>query len=283
MAKTFDPLKGFLSEVGAISIFAGRFFREGFMPPYEFNELLRQSFEIGYRTLALVGVTGFIMGLVITIQSHPSMEAFGTESWLPSVVSVSLVREIVPVITALICAGKIGSGIGAELGSMNVTEQIDSMEVSGTNPFKYLIVTRVLSATLMMPLLIILADTISLYGAYIGVNMKQVVSFHLYTNQIFEKLTFSDVLPSIVKSFFFGFSIAIISGDFSKISGRLEKGQGSVGVLLKDTTFVHNLNASMNNINKSSVILNEDLEALKHSFLLKRYFKKQEKKKSKVK
>src|ERR1035437_8104494 len=235
--------KNFLNEAGEISAFAGKFFKEGLLPPYEFNELLRQSFEIGYRSLPLVGITGFIMGLVICIQSHPAMEAFGAESWLPSVVSVSLVREIIPVITALICAGKIGSGIGAELGSMNVTEQIDSMEVSETNPFKFFIVTRVLSATLMMPLLIILADTISLYGAYIGVNMKQVVSFHLYTNQIFEKLTFSDVLPSIVKSFFFGFSIAIISGDFSKISGRLEKGQGLVGVLLKDTTFVPNLHA----------------------------------------
>ncbi|MBI4947538.1 MAG: ABC transporter permease [Bacteroidetes bacterium] len=210
MTKTFEPLKSFFSEVGGISIFAGRFFREGFLPPYEFNELLRQSFEIGYRTLTLVGVTGFIMGLVITIQSHPSMEAFGTESWLPSVVSVSLVREIVPVITALICAGKIGSGIGAELGSMNVTEQIDAMEVSGTNPFKYLIVTRVIATTLMLPILVILADTISLYGAFIGVNMKQVISFNLYTNQIFEKLSFSDVLPSIIKSFFFGFGIAVI-------------------------------------------------------------------------
>src|ERR1035437_9109192 len=202
--------KNFLNEAGEISAFAGKFFKEGLLPPYEFNELLFRSYEIGYRSLPLVGITGFIMGLVISIQSHPALEAFGAESWLPSVVSVSLVREIIPVITALICAGKIGSGIGAELGSMNVTEQIDSMEVSGTNPFKYLIVTRVLSATLMLPLLVIMADTISLYGAYIGVNMKQVVSFHLYTNQIFEKLTFSDVLPSIIKSFFFGFSIAII-------------------------------------------------------------------------
>ena len=205
-----NVIKTFLNEAGEISAFSGRFFKEGFFPPYEFNELFRQSFEIGYRSLPLVGVTGFIMGLVITIQSHPTMEAFGTESWLPSVVSVSLIREIVPVTSALICAGKIGSGIGAELGSMNVTEQIDAMEVSGTNPFKYLIVTRVLAATLMLPLLIIFADTISLYGAFVGVNMRQVVSFHLYTNQIFEKLTFSDVLPSVFKSFFFGFAISII-------------------------------------------------------------------------
>lgn len=203
-------LKKFLSEAGDIANFTAEFFREALKPRYEFGELLRQCFYIGNKTLPLVGITGFIMGLVITIQSHPSMETFGAESWLPSVVSVSLVREIVPVITALICAGKIGSGIGAELGSMKVTEQIDAMEVSGTNPFKYLVVTRVVATTLMVPLLVILSDTIGLYGAYLGINMKQVVSFHLFANQVFAKLTFEDVIPSIIKSFFFGFAIGII-------------------------------------------------------------------------
>lgn len=199
-----------LAEVGDIYRFAVKFFKEGFKPRYEFAELVRQCYYIGNKTLPLVGITGFIMGLVITIQSHPSMQAFGAESWLPSVVSVSLVREIVPVITALICAGKIGSGIGAELGSMKVTEQIDAMEVSGTNPFKYLVTTRVFATMLMLPLLVILSDTVALYGAYLGVNMKQVVSFHLYTTQVFQKLTFDDVIPSIIKSFFFGFAISII-------------------------------------------------------------------------
>ncbi|MEO8759732.1 MAG: ABC transporter permease, partial [Bacteroidia bacterium] len=175
-----------------------------------FAELLRQCFFIGNKSLPLVAITGLIMGLVITIQSYPAMEALGTQSWLPSVVSVSLVREIIPVITALICAGKIGSGIGAELGSMKVSEQIDAMEVSGTNPFKYLVVTRVIAATLMVPLLVILSDVISLYGGYLGVNLNQVISFHLYTNQVFSKLGFSDVLPSIIKSLFFGFAIGII-------------------------------------------------------------------------
>lgn len=205
-----NGFKEFLIEIGNVSHFVGKFFREGFKPKYEFAELLRQCFYIGYKSFPLACITSFIMGLVITIQSHPSMEAFGTESWIPSVVSVSLVREIVPVITALICAGKIGSGIGAELGSMKVTEQIDSMEVSGTNPFKYLVVTRVFAATLMLPLLVVLSDTIGLYGAFIGVNMKQVINFHLFWNQVFEKLSFGDVFPSIIKAFFFGFAIGII-------------------------------------------------------------------------
>lgn len=203
-------IKNLLEETGELASFVARFFKEAFKPRYEFAELLRQCFFIGNKSLLLVSVTGLIMGLVITIQSHPSMQAFGAESWLPSVVSVSLIREIIPVITALICAGKIGSGIGAELGSMKVSEQIDAMEVSGTNPFKYLVVTRVIAATLMVPLLVIIGDTISLYGAFLGVNMNQVVSFHLFTNQVFEKLSFGDLVPSIVKALFFGFAIGII-------------------------------------------------------------------------
>jgi phospholipid/cholesterol/gamma-HCH transport system permease protein len=199
-----------LAESGELALFFARFFRELRLRSMEWAEWINQCFHIGNRSLPLVSITGFIMGLVITIQSHPSMAAFGAESWLPSVVSVSLVREIVPVITALICAGKIGSGIGAEIGSMKVTEQIDAMEVSGTNPYNYLVVTRVLAATFMVPMLVVISDAIALYGAFLGVNMKQVISFSLYSQQIFRKLTFSDVMPSIVKSYFFGFAIGII-------------------------------------------------------------------------
>lgn len=202
--------KKFLSEIGEISLFTGRFFRTVFKPPFEFGELLRQCFFIGYKSFGLVAITAFIMGLVITIQSRPTLVEFGAEAWLPKMVSLSLVREIVPVITALICAGKIGSGIGAELGSMKVTEQIDAMEVSGTNPFKYLIVTRVLACTLMIPVLVVLADGVSLYGAYLGSNLKGSVSWQLFWNQVFDVMTFSDLLPSILKTYFFGFAIGII-------------------------------------------------------------------------
>ena len=150
------------------------------------------------------------MGLVLTIQSRPTLEEFGAASWLPSMVAVSLVREIGPVITALICAGKIGSSIGAELGSMKVTEQIDAMEVSGTNPFKYLVVTRVLATTFMVPVLIILCDAIGMFGSYLGVNMKGVTSLHLFYSQVFSKLAYGDIMPATVKSFFFGFAIGLI-------------------------------------------------------------------------
>jgi phospholipid/cholesterol/gamma-HCH transport system permease protein len=200
----------FFAETGSIARFTMRFFQNAFKPGYEFNEFLRQCFFIGYKSLPLVAVTAFIMGLVITIQSRPTLVEFGAEAWLPKMVSVSLVREIAPVITALICAGKIGSGIGAELGSMKVTEQIDAMEVSGTNPFKFLIATRVMATTLMIPILAILADAVSLYGGYLGANIHGVVSWNLYWNQVFDTVVFGDAIPSLIKTFFFGFAIGII-------------------------------------------------------------------------
>ena len=150
------------------------------------------------------------MGLVLTIQARPGLAEFGAESWLPAMVAVSIIREIGPVITALIFAGKVGSGIGAELASMKVTEQIDAMEVSGINPFKYIVVTRIVSATLLLPLLVVLADAISLYGAYIGVNLKGDVSFYLFFLQVFDKLSFTDVFPAVIKTFFFGFAVGLI-------------------------------------------------------------------------
>ncbi len=216
----------FLEEAGDITRFTLRFFRELFHGRFEFNELLRQSFFIGYKSLGLVGLTAFIMGLVITIQSRPTLVEFGAEAWLPKMVSISLIREIVPVITALICAGKIGSGIGAELGSMRVTEQIDAMEVSGTNPMKYLVVTRVVAAVLTIPLLALLADAIALYGGYLGCNIHGAVSWRLFWNQVFETNTYSDVIPAITKTFFFGFAVGII-GCYKGYNSR--KGTEGVG------------------------------------------------------
>jgi phospholipid/cholesterol/gamma-HCH transport system permease protein len=219
-------IKNFLSEAGDISRFTSRFFTEAFKPPFEFGEFLRQCYFIGYKSFPLVVITAFIMGLVITIQSRPTLVEFGAEAWLPKMVSVSLVREIAPVITALICAGKIGSGIGAELGSMKVTEQIDAMEVSGTNPYKYLVVTRILACTLMIPILGVLADAIALYGGYLGANIKGVVSWDLYWNQVFDTLTFGDMLPAIFKTFFFGFAIGAIGSFKGYYSNKGTEGVG---------------------------------------------------------
>jgi phospholipid/cholesterol/gamma-HCH transport system permease protein len=203
-------LKGFFEEISDLTTFTSRFFKQSIKPRYEISELIKQCYLIGYKTFPLVAITGFIIGLVLTIQSRPTLAEFGAESWLPAMVAVSIIREIGPVIIALIFAGKVGSGIGAELGSMKVTEQIDAMEVSGMNPFKYVVVTRIIAATIMLPVLVIAADVISLYGAYIGVNLKGDVSLHLFFLQVFDKLSFMDVLPAIIKTFFFGFAVGLI-------------------------------------------------------------------------
>jgi phospholipid/cholesterol/gamma-HCH transport system permease protein len=145
---------------------------------------------------------------------------------MPDMVGISIVRELGPVITALVCAGRIASGIGAELGSMRVTEQIDAMEVSGTNPFKYLVVTRIWASTLMLPLLVVFSDGVALYGSALVENFKGDVSFQLYFNKVFDALEYGDLIPATVKSFFFGFAIGLVGcfkGYYSK------KGTAGVG------------------------------------------------------
>jgi phospholipid/cholesterol/gamma-HCH transport system permease protein len=146
---------------------------------------------------------------------------------LPGMVAISLIREMGPVITALICAGKIGSGMGAELGSMRVTEQIDAMEVSSTNPFKFLVVTRVLAATLMIPLLVLYADGLGFLGGWIGANLKGEVSFVLFIAQSFSSIHFMDLLPAVVKTFFFGAVIGFVGCYRGYNAGR---GTESVGI-----------------------------------------------------
>ncbi|HEY0030152.1 MAG TPA: ABC transporter permease [Bacteroidia bacterium] len=228
----------FFTEVTLLSRFTLRFFREVFKPPYEFNELIKQCYIVGCKSLPLVGITGFIMGLVLTIQAKPTLAEFGAESWLPAMVAVSIIREIGPVITAVICAGKIGSGIGAELASMKVTEQIDAMEVSGINPFKYIVITRVLATTLMIPLLAIFSDAIGLTGSFLAVNIEGDVSFQLFFAKVFEKITFMDVLPAIAKTFFFGFAIGLI-GCFKGYNS--DKGTEGVGTSANSAVVIASL------------------------------------------
>ncbi|MFN8285712.1 MAG: ABC transporter permease [Chitinophagales bacterium] len=209
--RSSEKLNSFFDEVGLFTRFTAQFFKELVTPPFEFGEILKQCYLIGNKSLPLVGLTAFIMGLVFTMQSKPTLATFGAESWLPGMVSVAMIREISPVITALICAGKVGSGIGAELGSMRVTEQIDAMEVAGNRPYKYLVVTRVLACVLTLPLLVIFSDSIGLAGSFIGVNLDGHTSFALFFAHVFDAVDYVDLLPAVVKTFFFGFSIGIIS------------------------------------------------------------------------
>lgn len=220
-------LKNTFENTGNISLFTLRFFKEIVKPPFQINEFLRQCYAIGYKTLPLVSITGFIMGLVLTIQSRPTLAKFGAESWIPGMVALSLIREIAPVITALICAGRISSGIGAELGSMKVTEQIDAMEVSAINPYNYLVVTRILATTLMVPILVFYADLVGVFGGFIGVNLHGDINMTRYFAQVLESIKFMDLLPATIKTFFFGFFIGMI-GCYKGFNAA--RGTASVGI-----------------------------------------------------
>ncbi|HYG39469.1 MAG TPA: ABC transporter permease [Cytophagales bacterium] len=218
-------LQDFFIELAQLSRFTVKFFLEIFKPPFEFREILNQAYKLGYQSLFLVGLSGFIIGLVMTLQVRPTMVDFGAESLIPSMISISLIREIGPVLTALICAGKVGSSIGAELGSMKVTEQIDAMAVSGANPYNYIVVTRVISTTLMVPILVFYADAIGLFGSYVALNINSNINIELYFYQALGALQFSDVFPATIKTFFFGFAIGVI-GCFKGYNAS----QGTVGV-----------------------------------------------------
>lgn len=216
----------FLTDVANAALFVARVTKEAFSRDFEFREFFRQCFVIGNKSMALISITGLIMGLVLTIQSRPVLADFGAVSMLPGMVAISLIREMGPVITALIFAGKVGSGMGAELGSMKVTEQIDAMEVSSTNPIRFLVVTRVLAATLMMPLLVLYADAWGLFGSWAAANIKGDVTLTLFLQQAFSVVDFIDFIPSFIKTFFFGAVIGFVGTYKGYNAGR---GTESVG------------------------------------------------------
>lgn len=200
----------FFTSVYDVVQFVIHFFKELLLPPYEFNEMIRQCYAIGVRSLPLISLTGFITGIVFTKQSRPSLAEFGATAWLPSLVAIAVIRSLAPLVTALICAGKVGSSIGAELGSMRVTEQIDAMEVSAVNPFKYLVVSRVLASTIMITVLMMYFGFISMMGSFIDIHANEQTSFTAFVQQAFQKISFFDYTSSIVRSLIFGFTIGMI-------------------------------------------------------------------------
>ncbi len=233
-----DKTSSFFSDIGNMTLFVTRIVKETFSPHFEFKEFLYQCFQIGYKTLPLIAITGAIMGIVLTIQSRPSLAEFGAVTLLPGMVAVSLFREIGPVVTALICAGKIGSGMGAELGSMKVSEQIDAMEVSATNPFRYLVITRVLASTIMLPVLVLFADAFGLVGSWAGVNIKGSVNLVLFISQAFGSIDFIDFFPALIKSVVFGAVIGIVGCYKGYTAGR---GTESVGIAANSAVVISSL------------------------------------------
>lgn len=206
-----DKINGYFIELTNITLFTGSALKHIFKRPFESREFVRQMFEVGYRSIGLISITAFIMGLVLTMQTRPVMEEFGAESWVPTMIFIAVIIEIGPVVTALLFAGKVGSRIGAELSSMRVTEQIDAMEVSGIYPMKYLVVTRVLATTLMLPILVFYADFLALLGSYLGYTLHNTIGLWLFIRESFDELYFIDLIPATIKTFIFGFFIGILS------------------------------------------------------------------------
>jgi len=190
--------------------FTIRFFKEAFTLPFHWREIINQCFEIGLKSLSLITLTAFIVGVVFTKQSRPSLETFGAVSWLPSLIGIAIVRALGPLVTALICAGKVGSSISAELGSMKVTEQIEAMEVSAINPYKYLVVTRVFATLIAIPILALYCSCIGLLGSFYNVHSLEATSFTVFYKNAFSNISFLDIFSSLIKSVVYGFTIGIV-------------------------------------------------------------------------
>lgn len=202
--------KRVFSNIGALAQFAGRFFIEVFRPPLETKEIVKQTFDVGVRSFKLVAVVAIVIGAVLTMQSRPTMIKFGAESFVPAMVAVSVLRELSPVLISVIVAGRVAAGIGAELGSMRVTEQIDAMEVAALNPYKYLVVTRVIACMIALPLLTIYGDFLALLGSYLVQQIEAGMSLALFYNSVMSTVNFSDFLPGVIKTIFFGFIIGLV-------------------------------------------------------------------------
>ena len=222
----YKSITGFLFGIGELFEFSLRFLKNVFLPPYEFHEIKKHMDELGVKTLPIVSVTGFIIGVVLALQSQPIMARFGAESFLPAMVSLSVVRELGPVITALIFAGRVSSGIGAELGSMRVTEQIDAMEVSAIDPFRFLVVTRVIACSFILPVLTLYVVFLAIFGGYLAMILSQSMSLQLYVVSVVDAIKFGDIIPGIGKTFFFGFIVGIV-GAFKGYNA--DKGTEGVG------------------------------------------------------
>jgi phospholipid/cholesterol/gamma-HCH transport system permease protein len=204
-------ITAFFEWFGELGIFCGRLFRAAITPPYEIREVLRHLDELGSKSLVLVALAGSATGIVISLETRDSLIRFGAEAALPAVIVMSILRETGPIITGLIVSGRVAAGIGAELGSMKVTDQINAMEVSAVNPYRFLAATRVLACALMLPLLTLAADFCGILMGWVANTLADPISLQLFLETGFRNVTFSDFLPTTLKTVVFGLIIGIIS------------------------------------------------------------------------
>lgn len=234
------PVTNTLEWFGELGLFLGRIIRAALTPPYEGKELLRQMDEIGARSLPLVALAGGAIGVVLSLQTRDSLIRFGAKAVLPVVIVMSIIKESGPIITALVMSGRIGAGIGAELGSMKVSEQIDAIEASAVDPHKFLAVTRILACMLMLPLLTLVADFCGIYMGWLANTLEDQTPLRLFLNDGFENIGFDDLLPSLFKALVFGFIIGLM-GCFQgmRATGGTEGvGRASTSAVVLSSLFV---------------------------------------------
>lgn len=224
-----ESMYNFFATITGLTVFNWEFLKQAFIPPYEIKEIKKHMDELGVKTFPIVSIMGIIIGLVLTMQSQPVLQRFGATDFLPAMVSLSVIRELGPVLTALIFAGRVSSGIGAELGSMRVTEQIDAMEVSAIEPFKFLVVTRIIATTMILPILTIYVIFLSILGGYIAVIITENMSFIYYVNSVVTSISFGDLLPGIGKTFVFGYIVGLVGAykGYTTVGGTEGVGRAS--------------------------------------------------------
>jgi phospholipid/cholesterol/gamma-HCH transport system permease protein len=205
------PIGDALAAVGDVSIFGGRALLEMWRPPYEVRETLRQIYELGFRSVPLIAASGLAVGVVLSMHTRATLERFGAESMIPAGLAIALVRETGPLTAGLLLSGRIGAGIGAELAAMKVTEQIDALEATAVDSFKYLVVTRVAACMLSLPLLVTIMNFTGMTGGLIAESLISGMSPSLYFQHAFSAVQFHDYLPATLKTIVFGFIIGTIS------------------------------------------------------------------------
>jgi phospholipid/cholesterol/gamma-HCH transport system permease protein len=211
LAGTTDLVVKSFEWFGNLTIFCGRVVRAVFLPPYEGREFVHQFDELGSKSLPLVALAGAATGVVLTLSTRDSLIRFGAKSFLPAIVVFSIIKESGPIITALVVSGRAAAGIGAELGAMKVTEQIDAMEASAVDPHKFLVATRVLACMLMLPLLTLVADFFGIVMGWVANTAAEPISLPLFVHDGFKDVTFNDFLPPTLKTIVFGLLIGTIS------------------------------------------------------------------------
>lgn len=201
----------FTEEMGSILLLLCSTLRHLLLPPFDLRNILRQMLEMGIRSLPVVLITAIFTGMVLALQTYTGFKRFGAEALVGSVVALSMTRELGPVLTALIVAGRAGAAMAAELGTMRVTEQIDALETLATNPIKYLIVPRFISGTFMLPSLVVISDIIGIIGGYLITVGLFGASSTVYWKRTWNYLEMNDIYSGLIKAAFFGASIALIS------------------------------------------------------------------------